>query len=249
MATEPHRRNRSWSRDELILALKVYVDLKPKVPSGKLSEIQELSALLRSMEEKKNGNVADDFRSPASVVMKLMNFRSLDDDYPGKGLISAGEEDRLVWAEVSGQKPVLAALAKAIGVAHASEESWRSSGGEEIGDAFEGEILTRVHRVRERNPRLVRAKKEKALGETGKLDCEACGFNFLAVYGARGDGFIECHHTVPLHELDMRARTRLEDLVLVCANCHRMLHASRPVATIAELRTELARGRSARNLA
>jgi 5-methylcytosine-specific restriction protein A len=36
-------------------------------------------------------------------------------------------------------------------------------------------------------------------------------------------------------------KTRLIDLALVCANCHRMLHRSRPWPTIAELRTELVR--------
>jgi hypothetical protein len=49
-------------------------------------------------------------------------------------------------------------------------------------------------------------------------------------------GFIECHHLVPLHELRGLRKTRLEDLALVCSNCHRMLHRQRPCLTVNELR-------------
>ncbi|MET9496757.1 HNH endonuclease [Streptomyces sp. NPDC006552] len=37
--------------------------------------------------------------------------------------------------------------------------------------------------------------------------------------GAR-DRYIECHHVVPLHEAG-EGRTKLSDLALTCANCHR----------------------------
>ena len=35
---------------------------------------------------------------------------------------------------------------------------------------------------------------------------------------------IEVHHKIPLGELGKRRKTRLEDLMCVCANCHRVLH-------------------------
>ena len=38
-----------------------------------------------------------------------------------------------------------------------------------------------------------------------------------------GKGFAECHHVVPLADLGRQKRTRLEDLAIVCANCHRMI--------------------------
>ncbi|HBN30592.1 MAG TPA: hypothetical protein DD416_05065 [Rhodobacteraceae bacterium] len=66
---------------------------------------------------------------------------------------------------------------------------------------------------------------------------EVCGFNFEDVYGERGNGFIECHHTKPVHEMQPHEKTKLSDLALVCPNCHRMIHAKRPWLTIDELRS------------
>jgi len=112
---------------------------------------------------------------------------------------------------------------------------------DDVADAPEGQLLTRVHRVRERNRKLVERKKKAALDSSGELQCEACTFNFSTVYGERGDGFIECHHTVPLHEPKTGTRTRLTDLALVCSNCHRMLHRRSPWLTMEQLRALLAR--------
>lgn len=242
MDDQPNRRNRSWSRDELILALSVYVNLKPVVPSPKRPEVQNLSALLRAMEHSASDRIADDFRTPASIVMKLMNFRSLDDDYQGKGLEAAGKEDRLVWNELSGQVPLLVALADAIRITHSGQVGTRDGYGDDlIHDTFEGALLMRSHLARERDPRLARSKKKMMLRKHGRLACEVCEFDFADFYGARGDGFIECHHIRPLHELHLSTITRHDDLALVCANCHRMIHASRPVSTIAQLKSELTR--------
>ena len=58
----------------------------------------------------------------------------------------------------------------------------------------------------------------------GALRCEGCGFDFAATYGELGHGFAECHHVVPLADLRAGSRTRLSDLVILCANCHRMIH-------------------------
>lgn len=74
-----------------------------------------------------------------------------------------------------------------------------------------------------RNPAIVRRAKEDALKKgNGRIRCECCGFDFVAAYGPLGDRFIECHHKIHLNK---GARiTRIQDLALVCANCHRMLH-------------------------
>ncbi|MDO6522910.1 HNH endonuclease [Shimia thalassica] len=46
---------------------------------------------------------------------------------------------------------------------------------------------------------------------------------------------MECHHTVPVSEMKPGDKTKLSDLALVCANCHRMIHAKRPWLSIQEL--------------
>lgn len=92
----------------------------------------------------------------------------------------------------------------------------------------EGRVVERIHVHRERNPRLVKVAKEKFLREHGRLFCIACGFDFEKVYGDRGHGYIEAHHTEPLSEMNIEHETRPEELAMVCSNCHAMLHRTRP---------------------
>jgi 5-methylcytosine-specific restriction enzyme A len=108
---------------------------------------------------------------------------------------------------------------------------------EEFAEAEEGRILTRIHRARERNRNLVALKKAAALKAHGSLKCEACSFDFQKTYGTRGAGFMEAHHLQPVSTLRPGDKTRLDDLALLCSNCHRMVHAERPWLTIDELRT------------
>lgn len=107
-------------------------------------------------------------------------------------------------------------------------------------DVVEGRMLLRVHKLKERKPQIVRRKKRAVLAATGRLVCEACGFDFAAKYGQLGEGFAECHHRVPLAALDGEAPTRLADLAIVCANCHRMLHRGWPMPSVEELRQLIA---------
>jgi hypothetical protein len=100
----------------------------------------------------------------------------------------------------------------------------------------EGRLLIKNHLVRERNPALVKKKKRAVLSTTGTLACEVCRFDFSAKYGELGRGFAECHHLTPLALLAKTRATKLEDLAIVCANCHRMLHRGIPWKTIAELK-------------
>jgi 5-methylcytosine-specific restriction protein A len=113
--------------------------------------------------------------------------------------------------------------------------------GDEMEEAEEGRVATAMHLRYERNSALVQAKKRRALAMLGKLACESCGFNFRERYGERGDGYIECHHTRPVHALKPGDKTKFEDLRLLCSNCHRMVHAKRPWLTIDQL-TAVLRG-------
>ena len=83
----------------------------------------------------------------------------------------------------------------------------------------EGKLRLVAHMARERNSEIVRIKKQKAVAENA-LFCEVCRFSFLEVYNVE---FIECHHRTPIAQTG-ETETTLEDLALVCANCHRMLH-------------------------
>jgi len=105
-----------------------------------------------------------------------------------------------------------------------------------IEEAEEGKVLTRLHRYRERSRALVEAKKKEALKALDCLQCEACGFDFAKEYGPAGNGIIDIHHTKPLHTLKPGETTKLSELALLCANCHRVIHSKRDWLSVEQVR-------------
>jgi len=103
----------------------------------------------------------------------------------------------------------------------------------------EGSKRYRLHRALERDSKISRLAKDKRLAAVGELRCDVCAFSFGKKYGSLGIGFIEAHHTVPVSELRGRRKTKIEEIALVCSNCHRMLHRYRPWLSVHELREKL----------
>lgn len=107
--------------------------------------------------------------------------------------------------------------------------------------AKEGGKKLFIHYVRERSTRLTRTKREVVLASTGRLACEVCDFDFARCYGSLGEGFCEVHHTRPLGKLEAETETSIDDLAIVCSNCHRMIHQGEMLWSIADLRAILQR--------
>lgn len=226
---EKNSRGRHWTRDEEILALDVY--FATRQPGGQNSrEVEELCEFLNK---------------PFNAVwIRFANYNYLNPEYSGKGL-SGGKTPKIqkVWDEFVDDRDRLRATANAIREhieaerntksARSQEQEWMSD--DPKLDAIEGNLLAKSHIVRERNRKLVQKKKKSVLQKTGRLVCEACGFDFAEKYGKRGEGVIECHHTKPLRDLKPRSTTRLSDLVLLCSNCHSMIHAKQPWLEVKEI--------------
>ncbi|MHC5559285.1 HNH endonuclease [Kocuria sp. U4B] len=104
--------------------------------------------------------------------------------------------------------------------------------------ASEGRQRATLHLLRERNPKLRRDKLESVRRSGNPIVCEVCGFDFGEVYGDRGKGYIEVHHATPLH-VTGPVTTKLADLVLLCANCHRMIHCGPQWLPVDELRSRV----------
>ncbi len=222
------------------MALDLYVRFKGNPPGKTSSVVIKLSNILNEMGSQ-IANRAPDFRNPNGVYMKVMNFRRFDPVYitqGKKGLQRGGKLEQEVWDHFAVDPTELAHTAKAIRriVTKGQIPTVVQEEEDEIAEAEEGRILTRLHRSRERNRELIARKKASALKVHGRLQCEACSFDFEATYGTRGSGFIEAHHTKPLNTLSPGDKTRLEDLALLCSNCHRMIHACRPWLTVEELK-------------
>lgn len=100
----------------------------------------------------------------------------------------------------------------------------------------EGKLKEKLHLSRERNRELVRQAKLLGLDRDGRLKCACCGFDFFATYSEVGRDFIEAHHTKPVSTLHENGEeSKIDDLALVCSNCHRMLHRKRPWLKMDEL--------------
>lgn len=99
----------------------------------------------------------------------------------------------------------------------------------------EGKQELREHLSRERNRRVIQLSKSKFKEQHGKLYCQVCGFDFEQTYGPLGEDYIEGHHTKPVSEMADGEETKIEDIAMVCANCHRMLHRKRPWLSLQEL--------------
>jgi hypothetical protein len=85
--------------------------------------------------------------------------------------------------------------------------------------AIENRNVVGQHLRRERDPELAKRRKKR-----DGYRCQICKMTFEEGYGDIGRSFAEAHHIIPLSKLDGPTIRRIEDLITVCANCHRMLH-------------------------
>ncbi|SDG16978.1 5-methylcytosine-specific restriction enzyme A [Celeribacter baekdonensis] len=231
------KRNPDWTRDEHLVALDYYIDNRDDYFSPTSAGVEELAANISRVAKVLGLTGLDTFRNPSGVSMKLLNFRSRDPQHDTKGLPQGNKLEQILWDEFA-EDPV--ALKKMVENILNVTSAAMANGvpvlpDDDATEASEGQLLTRLHRYRERNAAIVKRKKASFFRKHGHLCCEARGFDFLKVYGERGAGFIECHHTKPVSELNAGETTKLADLVLLCANCHRMVHVARPWWTLEEL--------------
>ena len=96
----------------------------------------------------------------------------------------------------------------------------------------EGKILLKNHLQRERNVKLIEQSKKKFIAKHGRLYCEICGFDFEEAYGELGKNFIEAHHIKPVSQMTENEKTSIDDIVMVCSNCHSMIHRKKPWLTV-----------------
>jgi 5-methylcytosine-specific restriction protein A len=96
---------------------------------------------------------------------------------------------------------------------------------------FEGARQTITVNVYERDP----VARLRCIQHWG-LKCSVCSFDFVAVYGELGKGFIHVHHLKPLGEIGVQYELDpINDLRPVCPNCHAMLHRARPALSLEQL--------------
>ncbi|MDR3726610.1 MAG: HNH endonuclease [Terracidiphilus sp.] len=100
---------------------------------------------------------------------------------------------------------------------------------------IEGGRSLKLHLFKERDRALVKRKKKSATS----LNCEICRFSFEETYGGPAGAYCEVHHLVPISTLEEATKVNLEDLAILCANCHRVVHLVNPPYTLQEVRVLL----------
>jgi len=105
-----------------------------------------------------------------------------------------------------------------------------------FGEFPEGKIVERTHKSHERNNQVVKLAKENYKLKNGGLFCQVCGFDFEKTYGNLGKHFVEGHHTIAVSVMKPDHKTKVEDIAIVCSNCHRMLHKRRPWLDMEDLK-------------
>ena len=242
-------RNPKWHQDEIILALDLYFSRTRGSIDAKNPKIIELSKILNTLPLFYDKPNEEKFRNANGVTLKLSNFLAIDPSYDGKGMTGGSKLDEAIFNQFVNKQDQLRAVAAEIRRV-TSDEQWKKKVGEIEDDdlAFtdsvtEGQILYKLHKVFERDRKIVQRKKEQALARFGKLACEACVFVFDEFYGDIGKDFMECHHRTPLSKLRISTKTTLDSLALVCSNCHRMLHKRIDTISVEDLRMMIKYGR------
>ncbi|MEV0023313.1 HNH endonuclease [Streptomyces atroolivaceus] len=235
-------KNPDWARDEIILACHLVMENSWKGLDAQDSRVAELSSLLQLLPIHPETERNEKFRNSNGVARKTFDIATRHPEYQGKPT-NGGALDVAVLHDFLSRPEEMTEAARLIrqGIATGELQAFAPPEDEDFSDDYsapEGRLLMRRHRARERNKALRRKKVTSVLQSGGQLACEACGFNFERVYGDRGAGYIECHHVVPLH-IAGESRTKLSDLALICANCHRMIHRRAPWPTPAELRATI----------
>jgi len=71
------------------------------------------------------------------------------------------------------------------------------------------------------------------------FSCRGCGTHMVETYGPLSGEIIEVHHILPVSQMDAPKRLDpIKDLVLLCPNCHSVIHIQDPPMSVFELRNK-----------
>jgi 5-methylcytosine-specific restriction protein A len=225
------QQNPDWTWDEQVLAFDLY--LRHGAIGDEHPLVHELSQLLQDLPIHPPETRMATFRNPNGVARKLGDIHTHQPSYTGKPT-SGSRLDTEVWERYGHDRVRLERVAATIR-SGARLANQREDDEVEVESAHqEGRIIYRLHRGRERDPKLRRRKIAAVRKLTGRLACEACDSELEQTYGAVGAAVFECHHLVPLYETGETV-TSVRDVALLCPNCHRVAHRIDPWPTLSDL--------------
>ncbi|WP_195337127.1 HNH endonuclease [Paraclostridium bifermentans] len=99
------------------------------------------------------------------------------------------------------------------------EESWRRSY-----EKQKEELRKKASERKTRDITFTNNIKKEFKNKHGKLYCQICEFSFGDRYGTRAEDYIEAHHIIPFSKLSKDQMKNKDNIILLCANCHQMMH-------------------------
>lgn len=207
--------NPDWTWDETLLALDLlYRHGAPLDRHHPL--VLALSDTLRSAVIHPREGRKENFRNPDGVALKMQNLQSAID--PARRLSSSRTDRAIVSEYPPSRKNDVAQIAATI-----LSELMLNPQIEEVPEDeqfVEGKLVTASHRRRDR--RLRRKLLDKRDDEN--LRCEVCDFTPPPLPRDLRESFFEAHHVIPLSHTSGETSTRVRDMALLCAGCHRFVH-------------------------
>ncbi len=218
--------SKAWTNEELLLALELLDTRAWRGGNASTPEYSALSSLLRTANLPGVDVIDDSFRSVNSVSLKMGNLIGAHPTIPG-GMRTSKKEIALVQRFLLNRDEMLAdavaVRAQVVGALSPDHPLARDTDDEELTVAAEGDSRYVLALRRERSRALRQSKIDSLERDSRPVACEVCGFDFFVQYGELGRAYIEVHHRTPLH-VSGATDSRLDDLAVLCANCHRMIH-------------------------
>jgi 5-methylcytosine-specific restriction protein A len=218
MARTEGQSNPPWTRDEIILALDLFFEQGMVALPDSHPKVIALSELLRGLPGNERWAANPKFRNPAGVSFKLANLLNIA---TGRGFPNGSSADRSVWSRFE-RRPQQVKYVAALILQYVAETPLSSDGPDEDEEFTEGQVFTRIHRRIERNRKL----RKKLISERQSkniLRCDACFATNPTSDPRLNDAIFDVHHLIPLSSQGSTV-TKLSDLALLCANCHRIIH-------------------------
>jgi 5-methylcytosine-specific restriction protein A len=220
MAVTKGHGNPHWNREETILALDLYFRLGPKLLGKNAEAVSELSEFLRKLPYHQAARKNSTFRNIDGVGFKLQNLRNA---LTGEGLSNTSKTDRKVTEEFGDDSREVARLAQLIRSSTQFLDVDDYQLPDDIEDEYyEGKTAFALHRKTERSKGLRRDLLSKR--KDAELKCAICDLSRPDLERPLHEALFEVHHVFPLSEVDGQTKTKLRDVELLCASCHRGIH-------------------------
>ena len=209
--------NVAFTKDEAILALDVLLSSGQKRLKPDCKEIVELSKLLNELPIIPQEQRGEIFRNCHGIAHQLDMFCSTFSQ--GTKGCHVGAIFYQVAEEFANKSNELHSIANAIKRNKDYFQGFAFGNDTEIYSFPEGALLSHLHRLIEQRDgsKVIHA-----------ASCEICRLDLSEVYRDIPGNFMQLHLTVPITELDSRKKYKPDDFIIVCPNCHAVIHQIRP---------------------